>query len=116
MTSVILINDAAPYRRNQTTHASLISTDEVKIELSRIEDFKMNSNEFQRGKVRVLWPMLYNCFRVGATFEMRTVLYGIRLLIDMVIMHDTESDGVGREQDSRETEKERGREAERCWK
>jgi hypothetical protein len=57
LTSVILINVTAPYQWNQTTHASLISTDEVKIELSRIEEFKMNfdvSNEFQRGKVRVL--------------------------------------------------------------
>ncbi len=65
LTNVILIDVAAPYRWNQTTHASLISTDEVKIELSRIEDFKM---KFQRGKVRVLWQMLYNCFRVGVTF------------------------------------------------
>jgi hypothetical protein len=27
-------------------------------------------------------------FHVGATFEMRTGLYGIRLLIDNMIMHD----------------------------
>jgi hypothetical protein len=67
--------------------------------------------------------MLYNCFRVGATFEMRTVLYGIQLLIDRVIMHDKVyirnqmEWGKSRiEERQRKTERERGREAERCWK
>ena len=33
-------------------------------------------------------PIISNIFRVGATFEMRTVLYGIHLLIYSMIMHD----------------------------
>jgi hypothetical protein len=32
--------------------------------------------------------VMYGFFRVGATFEMRTVLYGIRLLIDKLKLVD----------------------------
>ncbi len=51
-------------------------------------------------------------FRVGATFEMRTVLYGIRLLIDKVEIHDKVFTSKHLMQGERKTE-ERQKERER---
>jgi hypothetical protein len=52
-------------------------------------------------------------FRVGATFEMRTVLYGIRLLIDKVETHDRvfiSNNFCGEEGKTAERQRERERE------
>jgi hypothetical protein len=56
-------------------------------------------------------------FRVGATFEMRTTLCGIHLLIDNMIMNNRvyiRKQTVWGESKIVERQRERGREAERC--
>jgi hypothetical protein len=74
---------------------------------------KVNKIKIQKKKMIEIAAIsnFYKYFCVGATFEMRTVLYGICLLIDKLEMVDRvffiKHWKRGREQDSGETERER---------
>ncbi len=76
----------------------------------------LNKSDLNRFKIVKTNRLIVANFCAGATFEMKTVLYGIRLLIDNMMMHDKVyiwKQMAWGESKIAETEKERGREAER---